>query len=111
MASVPATPNPGVYDHRDNDQITGSTNASVTGLDFGSGTDHELDFDGTYPDVDPDGSNLTADTFDGSFARFIWDSNVTQRNMPVKRESFLLISAGHDGLYGTADDITNWTRQ
>jgi len=29
-------------------------------------------------------------------------------NSPYKRDSFILISAGYDGLYGTEDDITNF---
>jgi len=31
--------------------------------------------------------------------------------MPHNKESFLLISRGNDGLYGTDDDIINWERQ
>ena len=52
-----------------------------------------------------------------TFARYIidrnmWtslspDSNVSQPMRPVNADSFLLISAGPDGLYGTNDDVSN----
>ena len=55
------------------------------------------------------------------FANYIWDTRtgdmVTTKSWinpnarPYKADSFLLIGAGRDGLYGTEDDITNFTRQ
>lgn len=33
-----------------------------------------------------------------------------ETNKPLRADSFLLWSAGHDGLYGTQDDVTNFNR-
>jgi hypothetical protein len=38
------------------------------------------------------------------------DRNVTVKSKPVREDSYILISAGKDGLYGTADDISNFQR-
>jgi hypothetical protein len=35
----------------------------------------------------------------------------TSKSMPSSGNSFILISAGQDGLYGTADDICNFERK
>jgi len=49
------------------------------------------------------------------FYKYITDDTATtttgsnQRKRPVRPDSFLLISAGADGLYGTTDDICNFT--
>lgn len=51
-----------------------------------------------------------------TFAEFVCDENVfanTERSgqgrlWPVKPDTFLLISTGKDGVYGTGDDITNF---
>jgi type II secretory pathway pseudopilin PulG len=60
--------------------------------------------------IDPNGKDhpfmtpLTGDTFYG----YIGDPMILNINRPVRPESFLLISAGADGLYGTKDDICNF---
>ncbi len=41
-----------------------------------------------------------------NFKTFITDPMLTNR--PVRPDSFILISAGNDGLYGTSDDICNF---
>lgn len=38
------------------------------------------------------------------------NKNITTMNKPCNPNSFILISAGHDGLYGTEDDIYNFER-
>jgi len=43
-----------------------------------------------------------------SFQRFIRDRNVQAKYVPHNPDTYLLISAGADGLYGTADDIANF---
>ena len=100
----------------DNAIITGSTSSEVSsaGIDFGAG----IQADSLYHRIGkadaPDflvvlsGDNPT---YDDTFARFIWDPSIKARNTPVRKKEYLLISAGTDGIYGTADDITNWTRQ
>lgn len=42
------------------------------------------------------------------FYEHIRDRRVTARNWPYRPDSYLLISAGSDGIYGTDDDIRNF---
>ena len=44
----------------------------------------------------------------GMFAKFAWDSQVTVRNEPVNKDSYILVSCGADGLWGTGDDTANF---
>ncbi|MHC4425235.1 MAG: type II secretion system protein [Planctomycetota bacterium] len=44
----------------------------------------------------------------GFFERYIADPKVTARPWPYRPDSYILISAGADGLYGTSDDIRNF---
>jgi hypothetical protein len=46
-----------------------------------------------------------------SFARFILDASVKARPTPVQKDTYLLISAGPDAIYGSDDDVINWTRK
>lgn len=46
----------------------------------------------------------------GVFYEFIRDPKVTAQPWPYKPDSYILISAGYDGLYGTEDDICNFPR-
>jgi len=60
---------------------------------------------------DPDQPHLLAD--DGSFEfvdfyDYITDPKVTAIAWPYRPDSYILISAGVDGLYGTSDDICNF---
>ncbi len=105
----------GTYRQEDNGVITGSVNGSLTlqGVDFGAGlqtppgTTYSNIGDAVNPmptvDIDDD------PTFDGSFARLILD-RTTKGNKAVRKDSYLLISAGPDSVYGTEDDVVNWTR-
>ena len=91
--------------------------------DFGGGTHSKFEFpwqDWSDPDTTPD----FADPDDGvpgepeSFAYFIMNKGIyettydedTQRGsvVPCRKDSFLTISPGKDGLFGTADDLTNF---
>jgi prepilin-type N-terminal cleavage/methylation domain-containing protein len=47
-------------------------------------------------------------TVDGKFIFYEYITDPMLTNRPVRPDSFLLISAGNDGLYGTADDICNF---
>ena len=40
----------------------------------------------------------------------ILNKQVTTIKRPYRAGSFILVSAGKDGLYGTADDIFNFTK-
>jgi hypothetical protein len=44
------------------------------------------------------------------FEDMILNKNITVMNRPYRAGSFILLSAGKDGIYGTADDITNFQR-
>ncbi|MCG3131731.1 MAG: hypothetical protein FLDDKLPJ_02536 [Phycisphaerae bacterium] len=118
------TPSGGIYNQEDNGLITGTEGALNTtynsvGIDFGAGPladdpnlAHRIGKPG-YVEAVPRGNNgdLTKSNFDNTFARFIWDKSITARNEPVRKDSYLLISAGPDLIYGTGDDIVNWQRQ
>ncbi len=110
---------PGIYRQEDNAVITGSAggaNVTLPGIDFGAGRTPRGNLHGLAvaeaPDPTPQQSNgnLNAATFDDSFARFIWDPGVKALNQPVRKDSYLLISAGADSRYGTEDDVINWQR-
>lgn len=110
----------GIYRQEDNGIITGSTAEGYAnkGIDFGAGANprgyyHNICV-AVYPNPVPvfaAGANdlLTLPAYDDSLARFILDPSVTVRNTPVRKDSYLLISAGEDGRYGTSDDVINWT--
>ncbi|MCH7720569.1 MAG: prepilin-type N-terminal cleavage/methylation domain-containing protein [Planctomycetes bacterium] len=101
----------GIYDQRDNQAFTGSSPVAdvAIGLDFGAGVCHTI-ATSQYPNADPGVSNLGTLGYADTFEQFIWDSTVTARNVPNRRETYLLISAGPDACYGTGDDVTNWSR-
>ena len=42
------------------------------------------------------------------FYDYIKNPKITARDWPYRPDSYILISAGADGLYGTPDDITNF---
>ena len=46
----------------------------------------------------------------GMFYEMTRDKKVKDKSMPCKADSYILISAGYDGLYGTEDDVTNFDR-
>ena len=116
----PQDQGPPYYFHEDNLQFTGSED------------EPGWDFDGPHK-IARAGDEFTADQLVDptnaeareSFARFIVDRTLyrtmlrkaTEENeppsekatlRPVNAESFLLISAGVDGIYGTPDDVTNF---
>jgi len=111
---------PGIYRQEDNAVITGTSTGSYKGIDFGGGlsTDSANQYyhdiaKADVPKVDPDevGKILSDPKWNYTFAKFILDSKAKSRPTPAQKDSYLLISAGPDGRYGTEDDITNWTRE
>lgn len=75
--------------------------------------------------IDPDGllqlspdagggmrwSNVTSEPDDlepGTFTRYIANLDIQAKCQPHNPDSYLLISPGYDGLYGTGDDIANF---
>lgn len=110
----------GVYDHRDNSLLTGgiepgTTSAVRTGVQFSSNPHrsgpiyHRIDmtrYDGvTNFGIDPGNGDNGALPFD---AYIIDPKSSAGVPKPVNPSSFLLISAGPDGYYGTKDDVKNW---
>jgi prepilin-type N-terminal cleavage/methylation domain-containing protein len=108
----------GIYTQADNALFTGGHNSLFTGtpfgLDLGAGLSHELEYSGGAlpPQFDDDGDDVpdVEESDPDSFAEFILDRSVTVRNTPVNADSYILISAGPDALWGTEDDITNFKR-
>ncbi len=106
---------PGIYWQEDNSIITGSQNGQLDseGIDFGAGSTgdfyHQIAI-ATSPEP-RDVIDETVADYDYSFAWFIRDPGVKARNTPVKKDTFLLIAAGADMVYGSEDDIVNWTRR
>jgi len=114
----------GIYDFDDNHLFTGKCRGSAGEpgtcdkgpWNFGSGA-HKMEFFGP----DPTDSDYVTDMVGatGSFQAFIVNKDVLDstydeshlertRIVPVRQTTFLLISAGKDGLYGTSDDVTNF---
>jgi type II secretory pathway pseudopilin PulG len=119
----PQQEGPPIYFHQDNTGFTGTSEAEENiGWNFGGGahpiarSGHELTADQL---VDP-----ASDYYKKNFAWYILDAQLrrkfdtdliegnevreTASLKPVNPDSFLLISAGADGLWGTNDDVTNF---
>jgi prepilin-type N-terminal cleavage/methylation domain-containing protein len=110
---------PAIYNLYDNNVITGcwKTPTIVTrslGMDFGAGQRTEPDWlaagaMGKYHYLAnlPD---LTTDFRSGprSFYRTIYNPNVIATPRPHNDRSFILLSAGPDGIFGTSDDVANF---
>ncbi len=102
-------PSPPYYFHQDNEGFTG--NDENVGWDFGSGGDHAIARSGE----DLDATNIDDDS--NTFAHFIHDGKAHRATpdwtpqsplKPFNSDTFLLISAGRDGRYGTVDDVANF---
>lgn len=103
----------GIYDHRDNALFTGGTEPGTTGttrqgLQFVSKPPgrHDINFT-RYDGQGGFGLPIPA-SGQVPFDAFIIDKKSTVSAVPVNAQSFLLISAGPDGFYGTNDDVKNW---
>lgn len=66
--------------------------------------DHRLDWD----DFGTDPMQQSQWPDPGTFPRYILNENVKAKFAPHRADSYLLVSPGYDGLYGTADDIANF---
>ncbi len=102
----------GVYNLRDNFPFTGSMEDSLPGIDLGRGTDHPMGQLGPYKGASGGAlaeSDMTSAPR-GSFVTTVWNKNVTATVRPQNEDSYILISAGADGHYGTGDDIVNFTK-
>lgn len=68
------------------------------------GTKHKLFWDNDGWGATPSGEWPA----EGTFPRYIMNTEIQARFTPHKPKSYLLISPGPDGLYGTGDDIANF---
>ena len=117
---------PGIYDPYDNRAITGETledgsisaaglYAAIAGSD--AAVSHPLGYvtwaiePTTLLGVFDESSSIYDASFHNSFEDYVIDRTVTRRPTPVNKDSYLLISAGLDHRYGTADDIANFERR
>ncbi len=103
---------PPYYFHQDNEGFTGN-DAYPNGWSYGGSNFHWIAKSGN------DATAMDVESFeDGkTFARFILDRNAYRalinrvERSPMKSinaDSYLLVSASVDGLYGSADDVTNF---
>ncbi|MDM8007006.1 MAG: type II secretion system protein [Phycisphaerae bacterium] len=81
-------------------------NFAFTQLDLGAGRAHPLARLGNLNNP-AQGPNPNDPKSKLSFAYTIWDSSVSTIIRPQRPDSFILLSCGPDGLYGTRDDIGN----
>ncbi|MGD2108021.1 MAG: hypothetical protein PVI86_01390 [Phycisphaerae bacterium] len=108
------------YFHQDNEGFTGTE--GVEGWDFGSPQEHTIAKSGAA--LGP--AAIVGDAGKDTFARYVIDRSIylslahdigeghlSDANVPlrpVNADSFLLISAGPDGRFGTSDDVSNLPR-
>jgi prepilin-type N-terminal cleavage/methylation domain-containing protein len=101
--------NDATYSLLDNYAVTGFIgNSTDKGMDLGAGIPHPISTLGAVTGgAEPPraGMGVTGN----SFGRTVWDSNVTAASRAQREDSYILLSAGPDGLYGTADDLGNIT--
>ena len=103
------------YFHQDNAGFTGTDIGTVTGAGWNFNGEHTI----TRTGADLDAAELILPENRDTFARYVSDRKLF-RNLeatinpppasplrPVNADSFLLISPGADGRYGTNDDISN----
>lgn len=103
----------GIYHWIDNAALVAETGAQPSGVTnaklklYDESAPHKLGWDagGTFQDANgvPTGTPPS-----GSFQGFIRNEKVQGRHTPFRPDSYLLLSPGSDGLYGTSDDVTNF---
>ncbi|MCG3125934.1 MAG: hypothetical protein CHACPFDD_00761 [Phycisphaerae bacterium] len=105
---------PGIYNFHDNSVFTGACRGNTCSFppwDLGGGQHHAIQDFG--PNDPPKATNI--DDKKDTFPYFILNKGVyasTNRRsaMPVRKDSFLLMSAGRDANFGTSDDVNNLER-
>lgn len=109
----------GIYNLNDNILITGDGSPNSSWDFSGSGVDHGLGYFGpSQSDILSNPNSVHSDvppaaTHRGkSFVDYLHEHRTHETGnviKPVKPESFVLISAGKDGVYGTDDDVNNFS--
>ncbi len=116
ITTVSGEEHAGVYSFLDNARFTGAEGTTYSGeyapWDFGAG-EHRLQYGPDSWETDPE--QIVNDIVDetDSFAYYILNRNVFESTnnksvLPQRSDSYIFISAGKDGLYGTDDDVTNF---
>ncbi len=87
-----------IYKFQDNDQLV------QLGMPWNPGKAHPMASTGTTPE------NVAADP--KIFYQETWNEKITPPAMkPYRADSFILMSAGFDGQYGTPDDVFNFEKE
>ena len=76
-------------------------------VDFYTETDNK-DFIDNYPDMPSGATNFDALT-NNDFVTYITDKQIL--DVPYNPDTFILISAGKDKIYGNEDDVTNFEKR
>jgi prepilin-type N-terminal cleavage/methylation domain-containing protein len=101
----------GIYHWSDNAvlvaPITGSTRYSPLRLSK-SAAAHKLGWTQAAPNPMPNTGQPNYRTDVPQFWAYILDTGVPAKPMPQRADSYLLVSPGPDGVYGSADDVTNF---
>jgi type II secretory pathway pseudopilin PulG len=87
-----------IYDARDNAPILNLGRLVDATLPLPQRRKHDLAPGGRTP------------SFEYFYYDYVRDIRIQDRRWPVRPDSYLLISAGMDGIYGTEDDIRNFTK-
>ena len=95
----------GIYHWADNGNLLDASSDLLLRLSNGDAS-HEMEWGTeTYAPMPVDQQPTP-----GTFQYFIMNTSVTARATPYKADSYILLSPGPDGIYGTSDDITNFQR-
>ena len=66
---------------------------------------------GIVPSTVPDPLADSASGYEAFYDDYIRDNEITIAEVPYNPSSFILVSAGRDGIYGNNDDVTNFERR
>jgi len=101
----------GIYTTRDNQNITGlfTGTATLPGIDLGAGPvePNLYHYIGKLVNMD-DAPDLSKPRERRTFRGAVYNPTVTAVPRPHRADSFILISAGPDAVYGTGDDVANF---
>jgi prepilin-type N-terminal cleavage/methylation domain-containing protein len=109
----------GRYRQRDNEQITGSNDSvTITGWDLGSGALantsgqfhwlYDKGWSPTAAGAQPEAKSFAGAVYDSGLFEQNKKTDGTSKVWPHNPDTFLLISTGKDGVFGTPDDIMNF---
>lgn len=111
----PTDPPVGIYNLQDNINITGKPTNRQRSMYFSAGNKH---FEPYTTDglalrdtqkvgwIDP--TQTGQEPVRGTFGWTLWDPNVTAKTTVQRADTYILLSPGPDGLFGTPDDIANF---